>query len=79
MAIRRQWLLLVEVTKPRRKFYELRNRRIFQYIEITSCPCLLSQLDLGDRIPEALYVVIAEVLCFAYRLSGKHKDFMDDL
>jgi flagellar biosynthesis protein len=40
---------------------------------------LLSQLDLGDRIPEALYVVIAEVLCFAYRLSGKHKDFMDDL
>ena len=40
---------------------------------------LLSQLDLGDRIPEALYVVIAEVLCFAYRLSGKHKDFMDNL
>ena len=40
---------------------------------------LLSQLDLGDRIPEALYVVIAEVLCFAYRLSGKHKEFMDDL
>ncbi|MCP4494659.1 MAG: flagellar protein FhlB [Gammaproteobacteria bacterium] len=40
---------------------------------------LLSQLDLGDHIPEALYVVIAEVLSFAYRLSGKHKDFMDDL
>ncbi len=40
---------------------------------------LLSQLDLGDRIPEALYVVIAEVLCFAYRLSGKHKEFFDDL
>ncbi len=38
---------------------------------------LLSQLDLGDHIPEALYVVIAEVLSFAYRLSGKHKDFMD--
>ncbi len=40
---------------------------------------LLSQLDLGDHIPEALYVVIAEVLSFAYRLSGKHKDFMDSL
>ncbi len=40
---------------------------------------LLSQLDLGDHIPEALYVVIAEVLSFAYRLSGKHKDFMNDL
>ena len=40
---------------------------------------LLSQLDLGDHIPEALYVVIAEVLSFAYRLSGKHKGFMDKL
>ena len=40
---------------------------------------LLEQLDLGERIPEALYLVIAEVLSFAYRLSGKHKGFMDDL
>ena len=38
---------------------------------------LLTQLDLGDQIPEALYVVISEILSFAYRLSGKHKDFMD--
>jgi len=37
---------------------------------------LLDQLDLGDHIPQSLYVVIAEVLSFAYRLSGKHKDFM---
>jgi flagellar biosynthesis protein len=40
---------------------------------------VLDQVDLGDHIPEALYVVIAEILSFAYRLSGKHKDFMDDL
>ncbi len=40
---------------------------------------LLTQLDLGDHVPEALYVVIAEVLSFAYQLSGKHKDFMDRL
>ena len=40
---------------------------------------VLDGLDLGDRIPPALYVVIAEILCFAYRLSGKHKEFMDDL
>jgi len=40
---------------------------------------LLDQLDLGDHIPQSLYVVIAEVLSFAYRLSGKHKDFMDKL
>lgn len=40
---------------------------------------LLEQLDLGDHIPQSLYVVIAEVLSFAYGLSGKHKDFMDKL
>ena len=40
---------------------------------------VLDQIDLGDHIPEALYVVIAEILCFAYRLSGKHKDFMDEI
>ena len=40
---------------------------------------VLDQIDLGEYIPEALYVVIAEILTFAYRLSGKHKDFMDDI
>jgi flagellar biosynthesis protein len=40
---------------------------------------VLDQVDLGDHVPEALYVVIAEILTFAYRLSGKHKDFMDDI
>ena len=38
---------------------------------------LLEQLDLGDHIPPSLYVVVAEVLSFACRLSGKHKTFMD--
>ncbi len=40
---------------------------------------VLEQLDLGERIPQALYVVIAEILSFAYQLSGKHKDFMDEI
>ena len=40
---------------------------------------LLAQLDVGDNIPDTLYLVIAEVLSFAYRLSGKHKSFMDNL
>ncbi|MDH3387132.1 MAG: EscU/YscU/HrcU family type III secretion system export apparatus switch protein [Gammaproteobacteria bacterium] len=40
---------------------------------------VLDQIDLGDHVPEALYVVIAEILAFAYQLSGKHKDFMDDI
>ena len=40
---------------------------------------VLDQIDLGDHIPEALYVVIAEILTSAYRLSGKYKEFMDDI
>ena len=40
---------------------------------------VLDTLDTGDQIPPQLYVVIAEILCCAYRLSGKHKDFMDEI
>jgi flagellar biosynthesis protein len=32
---------------------------------------LLSLLELGEEIPEILYVAIAEVLSFAYWLTGK--------
>ncbi len=49
---------------------------VYEDSELSS---LLDQLDLGDHIPESLYIVVAEVLSFAYRLSGKHKDFMDKL
>ena len=40
---------------------------------------VLEQIDLGEHVPQALYVVIAEILSFAYRLSGKHKAFMDEI
>ena len=32
---------------------------------------VLAQIPLGDDIPEALYVAVAEVLAFAYYLSGR--------
>jgi flagellar biosynthesis protein len=32
---------------------------------------LLAQLDLGDEIPRELYLAVAEVLAFAYMLTGK--------
>jgi len=32
---------------------------------------LLSQIPLGDEIPETLYLAVAEVIAFAYLLSGK--------
>jgi len=32
---------------------------------------VLSQLDLGDEIPETLYRVVAEIIAFAYYIQGK--------
>ncbi len=32
---------------------------------------ILAQLNLGEEIPEPLYVVVAEVIAFAYILTGK--------
>ncbi len=32
---------------------------------------LLSSIPLGDSIPEALYIAVAEVIAFAYLLSDK--------
>lgn len=33
---------------------------------------LLSQLELGDEIPESLYVAVAQIIAFAYYLSERH-------
>ena len=32
---------------------------------------VLAQIDLGDEIPENLYVAVAEVIAFAYIITGK--------
>lgn len=32
---------------------------------------LLAQVPLGDEIPRELYVAVAEVIAFAYRISGR--------
>lgn len=32
---------------------------------------LLAQLELGEEIPQPLYLAIAEVIAFAYLVSGK--------
>ncbi len=39
---------------------------------------LLAHIPLGDEIPEALYLAVAEVIAFAYLLSGKRpQGFVD--
>jgi len=35
---------------------------------------LLATLELGEEIPEALYLAVAQVIAFAYHLSGKVPD-----
>lgn len=39
--------------------------------EDSELSALLSQLELGDEIPRELYIAVAEVLAFAYMLTGK--------
>ena len=34
----------------------------------------LSKLELGDEIPQALYITIAEILAFVYKLEGKEPE-----
>ena len=35
---------------------------------------VLSKLELGDEIPEQLYLTVAKIIAFAYFLQGKHPD-----
>lgn len=37
---------------------------------------LLSKVDLGNEIPEALYLACAQVIAFAYFLKNKQPDFV---
>ncbi|GAB1618789.1 EscU/YscU/HrcU family type III secretion system export apparatus switch protein [Pseudomonas sp. NGC7] len=39
---------------------------------------LLARLELGDQIPEALYLTIAEIIAFAWQLRGKVPPGFDD-
>ena len=39
----------------------------------------LSKVDLGDNIPEALYLAAAEVIAFAYKLKNKTPPGYEDL
>ena len=35
---------------------------------------VLSRLELGEEIPETLYLSVAKIIAFAYYLQGKHPD-----
>ena len=39
---------------------------------------LLARMELGDQIPEALYLTIAEIIAFAWQLRGKAPEGFTD-
>jgi len=39
---------------------------------------VLSRLEMGDEIPETLYLAVAKIIAFAYFLQGKHPDKKPD-
>lgn len=54
-----------------RQIIELAKEHGIPIHEDPDLAILLSQLELYENIPESLYQVVAEVLAFAYIVSGK--------
>lgn len=50
---------------------ELADKHDIPLHEDPELAALLSQVPLGDEIPEILYRAVAEVIAFAYLLTGK--------
>lgn len=54
-----------------RRIVELANEHHIPLHQDPQLAALLAQIPLGEEIPEALYRAVAEVIAFAYLLSGK--------
>ncbi len=53
------------------KILELAKEHRIPLHEDPSLVAMLAKLELGDEIPVALYKAVAEVIVFAYMVSGK--------
>ncbi len=54
-----------------RRIIEIAREHGIPLLENDELAGLLSQLDLGDEIPETLYLCVAQIIAFAYRLRGR--------
>ncbi len=54
-----------------RRILELAREHDVPLQEAPELAAILAQIPLGDEIPEALYRAIAEVIAFAYLVSGR--------
>ncbi|MCU7918528.1 MAG: EscU/YscU/HrcU family type III secretion system export apparatus switch protein [Candidatus Thiodiazotropha sp. (ex Dulcina madagascariensis)] len=57
----------------------LANEHAVPLHEDVELAALLSQIPLGDEIPEALYRAVAEVIAFAFLISGKRPPGYEDI
>ncbi len=53
------------------KIMEIARRHNVPLQENTELVRLLSKVELGEQIPEVLYLAVAEIIAFAYYLRGK--------
>jgi flagellar biosynthesis protein len=54
-----------------RRIVELAREHDIPLHQDPQLAALLAQIPLGEEIPEALYRAVAEVIAFAYMISGK--------
>jgi len=54
-----------------REIYRIAKENNIPMHEDAELANLLSRLDIGDEIPGNLYIAVAEVIAFAYLVSGK--------
>jgi len=53
------------------KIYEIAKHHNVPLQENQELVKLLSKIELGEQIPEILYLAVAEIIAFAYYLKGK--------
>lgn len=53
------------------KIYEIARHHNVPLQENHELVRLLSKIELGEQIPEVLYLAVAEIIAFAYYLKGK--------
>lgn len=54
-----------------RQIYRIAQQHDIPLHEDAELVALLARLELGDEIPRMLYVAVAEVIAFAYLISGR--------
>lgn len=61
-----------------REIYKIAKENNIPMHEDAELANLLSRLDIGEEIPKNLYIAVAEVIAFAYMVSGKAEAFAKD-